>query len=997
MRKSQIWICLFILFIFTCAVFSQEDEDDLLSQIKNNPASIPPREKLAELYLKQCFIEKSLNQWEKIIELDPEHQRATQAFERLSGWVIDLDKYLDVIEDLQKKGVLDRMEEILEDVRKKPATESQKARIMYIEGIHKNQQGNRDEGLVQLTAVSKLYPKTEYGGYALVERARLKGLAGKNQEALRLLKEVLNNEYSGKIRQKSLFLLAEIETARNDNQTKVSALRNIQASITDAEVKWLFCLNLARKLYKLHSEWVPECIDLIIEGIRVSNDLDEIGVFTDLLMNIIKSTSDKNLLQYLVDSIRQKVGNKYKDEFSFVVVEALFKETVLSDDFSETARLIKEARNILKGLKKEPEHTVRLSKINTLIAKSYLIQCQKAVALLASVEALTVLKAGETELLKLAKDSPDGMVYEIQKIAGLYEHIHEWEMAVVLYRIIVTKHPTEPVGRDMLLKIADIYYKKLDAPLLAVDTYAEYSGRFPAEFLYRDKKLTADLNRLGYKDVLDFQKSYGLNPDGIYGPKTRDALREALERFSEISTNTVNSQPFLLGRFIHPTIFKIAKECERKGRHREAIRAYHLFLNLFPTKKEADDALISIARLFRDNLLFHEAMGAYKEMINEFPKGNLTSEAYIEMGECLENLSRWEEAAEYYRLYKEKFPKYKHVRLCKTRLDQIEKIRQYEDFIKTTKKSPKLAEAHYQIGVILYEELNKKVKSAIEFRKVSDLYPDHIRAPEGLFMAGTALLHWQNFLKAREHFELLVKQYPQNRLADDGQFWIGHTYEYHARAIGKLDKKRIVLKHRSLKARNEIITDLELRRRYYSQAQEGPEVKEDLWDDNLLGVLTSGSKRDAVNNELQKAIIAYRKVVDTFKMGDMADKALLRIAAIYTDYLKAPEKGIAVYQELLENYPGSKEAEDALYEVGAYHMENRKYNEAVKLFKRFVHTFPKSKKAEDAMLAVAKCHVEAKEWANAIDSYQSYINKFPYGKYVKFAKTQIEWIRMYHF
>ena len=83
---------------------------------------------------------------------------------------------------------------------------------------------------------------------------------------------------------------------------------------------------------------------------------------------------------------------------------------------------------------------------------------------------------------------------------------------------------------------------------------------------------------------------------------------------------------------------------EKAGRHHDAIRAYLLMLNLFPTKRQADDALLAVARLFRDNFLFEEALGAYTELMEYFPKGNQTSEAYIEAAACLENLGRWAKA-----------------------------------------------------------------------------------------------------------------------------------------------------------------------------------------------------------------------------------------------------------------------------------------------------------------------------------------------------------------
>jgi tetratricopeptide (TPR) repeat protein len=243
----------------------------------------------------------------------------------------------------------------------------------------------------------------------------------------------------------------------------------------------------------------------------------------------------------------------------------------------------------------------------------------------------------------------------------------------------------------------------------------------------------------------------------------------------------------------------------------------------------------------------------------------------------------------------------------------------------------------------------------------------------------------------------VVRDYRDSRLADDAQFWIGHTYEYAARALGKLDDHRIVLKRRSLAEHQRLLADLELRRTYFPKAQAGPPVPEDVWGGDPMGVLTSGSTRDRVNADLFRAIEAYRKVVDEFKTGDMAGNALLRIGTIYIQYLKDPDKGIKAYQELLEHYGATKEAVDALYEVGAYHLKDGNYDEAIKAYQQFIYNYPKDERVEDAMLAVARCHVEKKAWDKALDAYQSYLTKYPAGKSAEFAKAQIAWIRMYHF
>jgi TolA-binding protein len=505
------------------------------------------------------------------------------------------------------------------------------------------------------------------------------------------------------------------------------------------------------------------------------------------------------------------------------------------------------------------------------------------------------------------------------------------------------------------------------------------------------------LRRLGYANLLDFQKRNDLKPDGLLGPKTAAKLEEIEATFDEISVAGGDGGGILRGQFVYPGIFRIARALEQAGRARDAIDAYRMFVNLFPTKSLANQALISVARLMRDNLLFEEALGAYAEVIEDFPKGDMTSEAYIESASCLENLGRWKEAREFYELYMKKFPKYKHVALCKGRIAMLDEIRQYQDFVTGNPQNAKAAEAQYQLATILYEKFKNYTKAAVEFQKVAENYPKHVRAVDGLYTAGSALLKVENFPAARKVFGQVTRDYPDSRLADDAQFWIGHTYEYAARALGKLDELRIVLKRRSLVERQRLLAGLDLRRTYYRQAQAAPQVPEDIWGGDAMGVLTSGSTRDRVNADLFRAIQAYRKVVDEFKTGDMAGSALLRIGTIYIQYLKDPDNGIKAYQELLAHYGATSQAVDALYEVGAYYLKDSNYDEAIKAYQQFIYNYPKEDRVEDAMLAVARCYVEKKTWDKALDAYQSYLAKYPNGKSAEFAKAQIAWIRMYHF
>ena len=166
-----------------------------------------------------------------------------------------------------------------------------------------------------------------------------------------------------------------------------------------------------------------------------------------------------------------------------------------------------------------------------------------------------------------------------------------------------------------------------------------------------------------------------------------------------------------------------------------------------------------------------------------------------------------------------------------------------------------------------------------------------------------------------------------------------------------------------MRHRQRLTADMALRRRYFPSASPQPAPDRLLWDGDDPGVLASGSKRDRVNADLFRAIAAYREVVDRFKMGDMAGKALHRIAVIYTEYLKDPDKGFAAYQELLDRYsqtPSRRSTHCTRW--ASYYMGRKEYDKAVESYLRFTYNHPSDSRVEAAMLAIAGCHKATKAW-----------------------------------
>lgn len=1005
---------------------------ELEKELKANPGSLEAQENLAEAYLRECFLEKSLKLWKAIRAQNPDHARARTVTERLTLQALDLDSHLEILRKLIEKGATDGMASMLRTSAERAATDEQKANILYLRGLLAREEVAIAAARASLEAAIKLYPDTAWAGRSAIALADLESgtsrecapvkvpaleeyvgiepleeqpghpaRQGDTDEARRLLLWVAEQAQGqpDEVREEAQFRLLMLDFRSSAGPERVAALQKLLASTTVPRIKRSVLWEQVRATNSARRGWSPESIALIEQLLKTEPTYAETRGILRQLLDVSRDSQDVPALDRVLSLLGRHEFQEpsLHREGAFVRIDTLLSRAALDEDPNAMSERVAEARKAAEALSAELETYQEQRRLADLLGRAYLVEGQKLVALQSTTHALPVLlKARDHYLSQIGDAGPDRFT-RLQKIGRLLEQVREWESAVLLYRGLATSVPHLPEGRDALMKVARIYEQQLDAPIDAIEVYAEYAARYPAELTYRQLRVGERLDRLGFTNVLDFQKRNGLKPDGVFGPVSRLKLDELESSFDAIRVKRGTSSETLRGVFVHPMIFAIARRLEEAGRHHDAIQAYRAFLCLFPTKREADDALISIARLFRSDLLFEEALGAYAELMEDYPKGNLTSEAYVEAAECLENLGQWQEAKEHYELYLKKFPRFAHVERCKQRIARLQDVQQYQDFLETNPQSPKAAEAQYQIGQLLYKEFKNHTKAAVEFKKVPERHPDHARAAEGLFSAGTALLWAENFPAARAEFEALVERYPDTRLADDAQYWVGHTYEYSARALGKLDRKRIVLKRRALDAREHLLTDLPLRKLYFPEAKPGPARPEAVWGGDALGVLTSGSKRDRVNAELFRAIRAYRKVVEQFKMGDMAGNALLRVGAIYMEYLKDPDQAVATYQELLEHYPGSREAVDALYEVGGYLLKKKEFDKALKSLRQFTYNYPTDKRVEDAMLSIARAYVEKKDWHKALDAYQSYLNKYPQGKNSTFAKAQVEWIRLYYF
>ena len=110
-------------------------------------------------------------------------------------------------------------------------------------------------------------------------------------------------------------------------------------------------------------------------------------------------------------------------------------------------------------------------------------------------------------------------------------------------------------------------------------------------------------------------------------------------------------------------------------------------------------------------------------------------------------------------------------------------------------------------------------------------------------------------------------------------------------------------------------------------------------------------------NDITDAVDAYKSLIEEYPESKLAPDALEKLAAIYQNnqvknlsQIESLKEASKLYRKLYDKYPKSEHAAKALFMSG-YILANdpvKDYNEATKTYKLFLEKFPDSELADDA-------------------------------------------------
>ncbi|MDK1030538.1 MAG: hypothetical protein QGD94_00865, partial [Planctomycetia bacterium] len=202
---------------------------ELEKQVADNPLSIKAKEALAETYLRECHLEKSLRVWQAILRHVPDHGRAGQVVSRLTLQALDLDSHLDVLDTLIEKGILRGTDALVEAAAQRAATDTQKARILYLRGKLALRRPNEARARESFETALRLYPDSRWSAFAAIDLADAECKGGRPTEARRRLREVIDNPKfkEDAVREAAMFKMALLASDGLTPAERVAALRDL--------------------------------------------------------------------------------------------------------------------------------------------------------------------------------------------------------------------------------------------------------------------------------------------------------------------------------------------------------------------------------------------------------------------------------------------------------------------------------------------------------------------------------------------------------------------------------------------------------------------------------------------------------------------------------------------------------------------------------------------------------------------------------------------------
>lgn len=325
----------------------------------------------------------------------------------------------------------------------------------------------------------------------------------------------------------------------------------------------------------------------------------------------------------------------------------------------------------------------------------------------------------------------------------------------------------------------------------------------------------------------------------------------------------------------------------RIGERDNAKRLLRSFLQDYPTSQFAPAARLQMAEVYAEEGQTSLAEQEARRASESNAPDSLQASALLFLGKMNLSVSLFEQAEEKFKAVLTRYP-----------------------------KSYAAQEAGFYLGVLLKGSGNYK-EAAEQFERVaSSATIDSLRI-KSFIEAGNTYLIAQQFSNARKSFEHVMTLHPAPSIMEEALFGAGAAALKQKEYSSSIDYFSRILSN----------ANSPLRQKTYLQLAEA--------------YIAAQRYRDAAST--------YIEYLNQYSDAHSTPEVMLKLGKLYHDRLKDSKKAISVFDDIVQNFPLSTIADEALNELGKYQEELGLYEEAVATYNDVLSRYPSNPENETVL------------------------------------------------
>jgi tetratricopeptide (TPR) repeat protein len=429
---------------------------------------------------------------------------------------------------------------------------------------------------------------------------------------------------------------------------------------------------------------------------------------------------------------------------------------------------------------------------------------------------------------------------------------------------------------------------------------------------------------------------------------------------------------------------------------------------ILPTKpiaaapEDAQELFLVAQKAFEDGF-YDVAIRYLTQLLEQFPQTPKRVQANLLLGQCYFFKGQYLKAFEIFQRLSSssEFKDAILYWLGETYLkgsDYTQAEKQFRRVIEVYPDSVYAPQAYYSLGWTFYEQQQYQAAQDA-FLKLHHLYPLHQLSPDGLMKAGECSYNLGRYEEAIQYFKDYLRRYPKSPKHDEVYFYIAEAQYYqgnHKEAIEYYQKAAEISYNPTMAIMSKVsqgwsylkLKNFPESEKIFEEAQKLAEEKNMLVDDIFLGKANLFSEM----GDHAKAVTAYDNLINRFpNSARLAEAYLGKANALYT--LEKHPEAIAIYKQLLDQFGSRRELKDVLekayFGLAWSYLKIGSIDRAIETFRAVENQSTSAVVKVSALSQIGDAYQDAEDPTKALEVYDKILKEYPeslYSDYVQYRQ-----------